>query len=207
LTGEVRFAIGEGVIRTRRQASWLVLLPALLGLSAAGCKKPARTPEEAFRRLERAVAAGNAADFYRALDGVSRAEIASVYNDERSERTIIRAKYPDSAAGPALANLEAAAADDALHYFEKVCARQKIVVRYRKRLGSVSGPIMTRADGPKAVWVARKDGMPFHFVRDPDGSWGFSELDAEWALEKDRASHAVKTVRDNATLYEKAGSP
>ena len=195
------------MIRTRQTASWLVLLPALFGLGAASCKKPARTPEEAFRRLERAVAAGNGADFYRALDAASREEISSVYTDERSERTIIRAKYPDAAAAAALANLDAASADDALHYFEKVCARQKIVERYRKRLGAVSGPIMTRKDGPNAMWVARKDGMPFHFVHDADGSWGFSELDGGWALEKDRASHAVKTVRENATLYEKAGSP
>jgi len=205
LTRKVRFAIGEDVIAPVRHAPLLLVLVALAGLPA--CKRPARTPEEAFRRVERAVAAGNAADFYRALDRRSRDEISSVYTDERTQRTIIRAKYPEAAAGPALAKLEEAAADDALHYFEKVNARQKIVERYRKRLGSVSGPILTKPDGPNAVWVARKDGMPFRFVHDSDGSWGFSELDAEWSLEKDRASHAVKTVRDNATLYEKAGTP
>ena len=47
-------------------------------------------------------------------------------------------------------------------------------------------------------------GMPFHFAKDGDGSWGFTELATQWALEKDRANHAVKTVRDNAALYNKA---
>jgi hypothetical protein len=46
--------------------------------------------------------------------------------------------------------------------------------------------------------------MPFRFHRDKHGIWGFSELKSEWALEKDRASHAVKTVQDNAKLYQKA---
>jgi hypothetical protein len=60
---------------------------------------------------------------------------------------------------------------------------------------------MQKPDGDDNVWAARADGMPFHFHRDGDGSWGFSELAAEWALEKDRANHAVKTVRENAALF------
>ena len=47
--------------------------------------------------------------------------------------------------------------------------------------------------------------MPFRFVKSSGGSWGFAELAVEWSLERDRSSHAVKTVRDNAALYQKAG--
>ena len=53
-------------------------------------------------------------------------------------------------------------------------------------------------------WVARQDGMPFHFSKNRDGSWGWMELRGDWDLEKDRAQHAVKTVQDNAKLYQKA---
>jgi hypothetical protein len=33
------------------------------------------------------------------------------------------------------------------------------------------------------------------------------DLRGEWQLERDRAAHAVKTVRDNAALYQKAETP
>ena len=79
-----------------------------------------------------------------------------------------------------------------------------MVEAFRKRLGSVSGPIKSKIDGADAVWVAREDGMPFHFAKNKDGSWGWSELRGDWELEKDRAQHAVKTVQDNAKLYQKA---
>lgn len=182
-----------------------VLLTAVLVVGGAavgaGCQRRAKSPEEAFTRLERAIAAGDAVAFYADLDGATRGAIADAYHDEQLERTIITAKYPPAEQPAALAKLDAAAADDVEHYFARAAQARKTVEGYRKRLGSVSGPIKQKPDGDAAVWVARQDGMPFHFQRDRDGSWGFSELAAEWALEKDRASHAVKTVRENAALF------
>ena len=79
-----------------------------------------------------------------------------------------------------------------------------MIEAYRKRLGAVSGPIQSKIDGADAVWVVRQqDGMPFRFAKNRDGTWGWSELRGDWELEKDRAQHAVKTVQDNAKLYQK----
>ena len=182
----------------------LVIVAAVLAL--AGCKRGPKTPEEAFRKLERAVAAGDAADFFKLLDGQTRSLVADTHEKQRLQRTVILAKYPAAEQAKALAELEAAAEPDAERYFVKVARAQRTVEAYRKRLGSVSGPVMQKPDGAD-VWVARQDGMPFRFAKNLDGSWGFVELRAEWKLEKDRATHAVNTARENAALYEKAGTP
>ncbi|HZS35497.1 MAG TPA: hypothetical protein VFF06_01655 [Polyangia bacterium] len=179
----------------------LTAVALLLQVGAAGCHRRARSADEAFKQVERAVAAGDALALYDLLDAPTRAAVKDAFHDEALERTIISAKYPESEQPAALAKLDAAAAPDVEHYFARVAGARKTVEGFRKRLGSVSGPILQKPDGDAAVWVARQDGMPFHFRRDADGSWGFSELSAEWALEKDRANHAVKTVRDNASLF------
>jgi hypothetical protein len=192
----------------RPTPTYLVVVVALsvaFGVTSAGCKKGPKTPDEAFLRLERAIAAGDARGFYDCLDRSTQKAIESTWRDQQLERTIIEAKYPESEAGPALAKLAAASADSPRAYFEKVAKERRIVEAYRKRLGSVSGPVAHKPDGEQKMWLARQDGLPFHFSRNSDGTWGFGELGVEWALEQDRASHAVKTVRDNAALYEKAG--
>lgn len=148
----------------------------------------------------------DAAAFYDLLDAATRKSIEGTWLEQKLQRTIIQAKYPEAEAGPALARLSAAGADDPRSYFVAVAKERKLVEAYRKRLGSVSGAIQHKSDGERAMWTARPDGMPFHFVRGSDG-WRFSELGVDWALEKDRAGHAVTTVRDNAKLYEKAGTP
>lgn len=177
---------------------------ALLLFCVAGCKRGPKTPEEAFALLERSVAAGDAAGFYRVLDGQTRSSIADTYEKERLQRTLIEAKFPEAERPRALERLTAAAEPDAEKYFVKLAGERKLVPSYRKRLGSVSGPVMKKPEGDD-VWVARQDGMPFRFGKGLDGSWGFVELRTEWALEKDRATHAVKTLRDNAALLEGAG--
>jgi hypothetical protein len=199
----------------------------------AGCARGPRTPEQAFQKLERAIAAGDAVGFYQLLDQPTRSAIASTLRDQRLQRTIISAKYPEAEAQKALATLAAAEETDAAQYFRRIDGDRHVVEAFRKRLGSVSGPIKSKIDGAKGpsaageapagegraaadprspnersgysdVWVARQDGMPFRFHKNWDGSWGFTELRGDWELERDRAHHAVKTVQDNAKLYQKA---
>jgi hypothetical protein len=170
---------------------------------ATGCTRGPKTPEQAFQQLERAIAAGDAAAVYPLLDQQTRWSIQSALKDQRLQRTIINAKYPEAEAQKALAGLHAAEEPDAAQYFKRIDDERHVVVAYRKRLGSVSGPIKNKIDGPDAAWVARQDGMPFHFAKNRDGSWGWSELRGDWELERDRAQHAVQTVQDNAKLYQK----
>jgi hypothetical protein len=169
-----------------------------------GCHRGAKTPDEAFQQVERAIAAGDGVTLHKHVDRATRWSVEAAYKDQRLQRTIIEAKYPEEEQARALQALEAAAAPDAAHYFAEASKQMRIYDQYRKRLGSVSGPIKHKPDGQDAMWVARQDGAPFHFVKDSDGNWGWDELRASWQLEKDRASHAVKTVRENATLYNKA---
>ena len=175
-------------------------------LVAAGCHRGPATPEAAYLALEQAVAANNALAFYALVDDETRWSMESVFHDQKLMRTIISAKYPEAEADKALAPLAAADERDAAHFFARVDATRHIVAGYQRRLGAVSGPVMTKPDGADAAWVARQDGMPFHFHHDKRG-WAFSELAAEWALEKDRNIHALHTVQENAKLYQKAESP
>lgn len=181
-----------------------ISLMALAVVVAAGCSRGPKTPEQAFQQLERAIAAGDAVAVYGLVDQPTRWSIQSALKDQRLQRTIISAKYPEAEAQKALATLRAAEETDAAQYFKRVNDERHVVEAFRKRLGSVSGPIKSKIDGADAVWVARQDGMPFHFAKNRDGSWGWSELRGDWELEKDRAQHAVKTVQDNAKLYQKA---
>ena len=181
-----------------------IAMMALVLTVAAGCSRGPKTPEQAFRKLERAIAAGDAVDVYGLVDQQTRWSIQSTLKDQRLQRTIITAKYPEAEAQKALATLRAAEEADPARYFKRVDDERHVVVAYRKRLGSVSGPIKNKIDGPDAAWVARQDGMPFHFAKNRDGSWGWSELRGDWELEKDRAQHAVSTVQENARLFQKA---
>jgi hypothetical protein len=169
----------------------------------AGCNRP-RSPEEALARIERALAAGDAAALYDCLDRPTRWAIDSTLHDQKLMRSIIAAKYPADEAARALGRLEAAAEDDAPRFFARVEGARGLVERYRARLGR-SGPVVRHADGGDAVLIGRGEGAPLRLVRARDGSWGLAELEAEWTLEQDRASHALKTVHDNAALYGQAG--
>lgn len=179
----------------------------LLVLSlSSGCKKETLTLEQTFEQLELAIVKGDAAAFYRHLDGPTQAAVKDTLASEKLQRTIVAGKFPESERAAALERLGAAAEDDPARYFARINERDKVVEALRKRLGSVSGEIMKKPESETSVWVARKDGLPFRFARGENGRWGFSELQVEWNLAKDRAAHAVKTVRENAALYEKAGN-
>ncbi|HEY2743039.1 MAG TPA: hypothetical protein VGL86_00390 [Polyangia bacterium] len=182
----------------------MALALAVSALAWTGCSRGAKTPEQAFRGLERAIAAGDAAAVYGLVDEQTRWAIQSTHRDQRLMRTIIAAKYPEAEAQKALATLRAAEEPDPAQYYKRIDDERGVVKAFRKRLGSVSGPIMSKIDGPDKVWVARQDGMPFHFAKNKNGTWGWCELRGDWALEQDRAQHAVQTVQENAKLYQKA---
>ena len=177
---------------------------ALSLLPAAGCRRGPKTAEEAFLRFERAVASGDGVALYELCDRDTQKAVESVWRDQRLQRSIISAKFPEAEQASALAKLDAAAADDVQAFFAAAIKPRRVIETYRRRLGSVSGDIKHKADGADAMWLARQDGQPIHF-KHASGAWAFDELLPEWQLERDRASHAVKTVRDNAALYRKAG--
>jgi len=177
---------------------------ALLACCVGACdRRKEKTPEQAFLSLEKAIAAGDARAFYRLLDGKTQDLVKKMYEAERLQRDIVRTKFPEAQQGPELARLEAAGQPTVEDYFVALNKERKLVERYRKRLGSVSGNVMTKPGGPDQMWVARQDGMPFRF-RTVGGGWAFEEMGEEMRLEAERAQHGVATVRQNAAIYRAA---
>ena len=76
----------------------------------------------------------------------------------------------------------------------------------RRRPARCRGRSRPRSWPPTTSLSRAPTACPFVFIVTAT-AWGFSELDSEWSQERDRASHAVKTVRDNAALYQKADRP
>lgn len=166
------------------------------------CNNYPKTPELALAQIEKVVTSGDGLVAWQLVDSDTKSSVASVYANDRLMRTIIKAKYPAAEADRELGRLADADQPDVAHFFAAMEARWQSIQGYRKRLGSISGPIKTKADGPSAMYVARQDGMPFHLVKAGSG-WAWNELRGEWMMEKDRAAHALTTVKDNAALYKK----
>jgi hypothetical protein len=192
---------------SRSSARAYVFAIAALFAAWPGCRKKAPAgPDDVFQKLELSIVKNDPGAFYDLVDGATQKSIEGTWRAQQLQRTIIQSKYPEKEAGPALARLAAASANDPRSYFVALDKERGVVQAYRKRLGSISGPIKHKPESDDKMWIARQDGMPFHFVKS-GGEWRFSELAIDWALEKDRADHAVTTVRENAKLYEKAGTP
>jgi len=172
-------------------------------LLAGACNQYPKTPEAALAQVERVVVSGDGLAAWELVDSDTRRAADSVQQDQRLMQTIVKAKYPPAEAAHELERLAAADEPDAKHFFARTCKAWQQIEAMRKRLGSVSGPIKTRSDAPGSVWVARADGMAFHLQK-VGGGYAWVDLRGEWQLERDRASHGVKTVRDNAALYQKA---
>lgn len=189
-----------------RLASPLALGALVAGTLFLGCQAYPKSPELALVEIERAVVAGDALRAWELVDADTRSAAESVLADERLMQTIVKAKYPPAEAARELERLKGADEADVRHFFSATCARWRLIEGYRKRLGSVSGPIKTKEDVAGSQWVARQDGMAFHIVKSGSG-WAWVDLRGEWQLERERAGHAVKTIRDNAALYKKSEGP
>ncbi len=173
-------------------------------LGASGCQpRPPRSPEAALERLQAAVAGGDGVALYWCLDQATRWAIESTWRDQRNMRTIITAKYPEAEARQALGRLAAAAEPDAKRYFAAVARERQLLEQLRARLGPAAAATRQQ-ETDRTVLLARSGGAPLRFARGRDGSWGFAELDGEWRREQERAVHALATVRENASLYQRA---
>jgi hypothetical protein len=184
----------------------LVIVACWAAFGLAGCQRYPKTPELTLIAVERAIASADGLAAWKIIDPETRQAVESVMADERQAQTLVKAKYPPSEAARELLRLAAADEVDAAHFFARTASSWSELEGYRGRLGGLSGPVLTRDDGPDKMWVKRTDGKAFHLVK-RNGGWAWMDLRAEWALEKDRASHALQTLRDNAKLYQQSAEP
>ncbi|MEO6950539.1 MAG: hypothetical protein ABI321_01895 [Polyangia bacterium] len=172
----------------------------------AGCHSYPATPEDALSQIEQTVTSADPLAAWKLVDADTKSAVSAVLASERLMQTIVKAKYPPADAQLELEHLAAADQPDDEHFFAAMTTRWAALEGYRKRLGSISGPVKTKPDGDKMMYVARQDGMPFHLLKTSRG-WAWIDPRTEWLLEKDRAAHALKTVQDNAALYKKSETP
>ncbi len=182
----------------------LLLGGALLCVAlVAGCHRGPKTPEEAFRKLELAVASGRPEALLECLSADTVRALRGAWQDERLARSLIEAKLPQSEKVGLLSGLTAAAQDDFGAYFAARAKEWASIERYRVRLGSVSGEIVQKAEGPSAMYLHRADGMPFHFTRSADGVWAFDEMFKISVLIQDQAAKTVQMLRGRIALLER----
>ena len=180
----------------------ILIVAALL----SGCHSYPATPEDALSQIEQAVTSADGLMAWKLVDADTKSAVGAVLASDRLMQTIVKAKYPPADAQRELEHLAPADQPDEAHFFAAMSTRWAALEGYRKRLGSISGPVKTRPDGDKMMWVARQDGMPFHLLKTGRG-WAWIDPRTEWLLEKDRTAHALQTVQDNAALYKKSETP
>ncbi len=185
---------------TRGKAFALVVAVLALG----GCHK-SRTPEEAFHRLERAVAAADVEEFFDALDQRSRWAWMTVQKSHREAYDIILSNYP-----------EGHERERELRRFERGATLGSARALFAEEVGRAAlekfpkpFPAFVRvnmeADGQNALAVLASH-LSLPFRRGPDGSWGYSGLADDAEERQKRALGDVDVVRKNAADYERAAA-
>lgn len=161
------------------RAAFAVLLA--LACSHPAPPAPARSAEEARRRIAAAVRARDAPAVYDALDLDSQWSIMSIYQSEREVHRLAASEFPP---GPRERETErtraAGESGDAREWFSRVAAELAPFSALEQALAR-SG-----ADS---------------FAQGPDGRWGYSGLRADLARRKAHAKNALDVVRESAREY------
>jgi hypothetical protein len=174
----------------------------VLALAAAGgCReRPARTPEEASRRLAMAVQEGDGARLYWALDQQSRWSVISVQRYYREMGEIVRRAYPPERQARELERIVGADERRPERFFSAQNQRHG----WLARLGPAPGAVVRTERAPGRMVMHTAGGRRLEFVEEPPRSWGFSGWRSELEELKRRASHDLEMTRENASVYERA---
>jgi hypothetical protein len=204
----------------RLAVAWCLTIA--LGL---GCRRVAHSPEEAFGRLQQAVAAQDPAALFDALDQRSRWAFMTVQKSHREAYDIILSNYPE---GPERerelrrfqrgAILGSARELFAEEIGQRVLAGFSNPLPAATRFEVVSVPVARSAGGGDGQGSAEAgddetqtmavlpDGKRIPFRRGPDGGWGLATVADEAAERQNHALHDVDLVRVNAADYERAAT-
>jgi hypothetical protein len=181
------------------------LVGLLLALALAGCRHQSKTPEEAFQRFAAAVAAGDGAALFDALDQKSRWNLMTIQKYHRESYDIVLSNYPE---GPVR--------DREKGRFERAATASSA----RELFRSDTAPALIPTLVPLAQGIPRVDlgpaegeatavlesGQRLPFARGEDGGWGWAGLAKKVDDDTNRAYHDLEVVRASAADYERAAA-
>jgi len=182
----------------------LVLIVALAA-SAGGCRKGAKTPAEAYKRLSAAVTAGDGGALFDALDQETRWNWMSIQKFHREAYDIVLSNYPEGEirARETRRFEHAATASSARDLF--IMDMAPAVLPMLRPLVLGGAPIEAGATPDEAAAVLAS-GARVELRRGKDGRWGYAGLARRAEENKNRAYHDLEVVRASAADFERAAA-
>jgi hypothetical protein len=169
-------------------------------LAGCGREPDARTPEQAYAALTRAVLTGRARDVFPLLDLRSRWALMSLHRAEREIHDLVAAGYPAGARERELARYQhAARAEDPAEYFELEYGAR--IAALRSNL-SAAARVERGSDGRSATLVVGH-GARIPFAQGDDGRWGWAGLRDELEGRRVWSANALATVRDSVARFRR----
>ena len=208
-----------------RASTALVLVLGMALHGGAGCRRQARSAEQALARLQNVVANRDPAALFDVLDQRSRWAWMTIQKSHREAYDIILSNYPEGPErerelrrfqkGAVLGSARALFADELgqgalaqlasplppVQRFETVAA----AAAPPAAAAPAAGPDPDSGDEPVREAILT-DGTRLPFRRGPDGGWGYSGLARTSAERQNRALHDVELVRASAADYERAAA-
>jgi hypothetical protein len=196
--------------RVQSRALMLVVVVAsgmTSSILVGGCRRGARSPEEAFTRFAQAVKAHDGRQLYDALDLETRWSWMTVRRAHREAYDIILSNFPEGAERDQRSRrYEAAAQSDSE---AALFTEQLTPARWEELTAAVRGvperPAL-QPGGADEVTVAGTGGTPLRFRKGQDGRWGYAGLAAEAEDRKRRASADLELTRTSAADFERAAA-
>ena len=180
---------------------------ALGAVLAAGACSKAKTPEQAQSRLCQAVAAGDPAALFEALDTQTRWDWMTVQKSHREAYDIILSNYP-----------EGAERDRELRRFERGAtlgsgralfveeAGRTALGDARLREACAPGAHLERGPDDHHAAIIAASGARAPLLLGPKDTWGYSALAEDAEDRRRRALADVDQIRLNAADYERAAT-
>jgi hypothetical protein len=192
---------------TRRTLVGALVVVVLGPLGPAACSK-ARTAEQAHARLCKAVAAGDPAALFEALDQQTRWDWMTVQKSHREAYDIILSNYPE---GPErerqLRRFERGATlGSGRALFVEEVGRGALGDHPKLREACAAGARVEAGADPHQAAVVAPSGTRATLLLGPKGTWGYSGFAEDADDRQKRALADVDQVRRNAADYERAAT-
>lgn len=176
-----------------------------MAAAAGGCARGPKTAQEAYTRLQEAVAAQDGERLFAALDLETRWSWMTIQRSQREAYDILLSNFPEGQERERqIKRFEAAATSESA---QQLFARQVTPQVWQRLAAALKGsPPIKEADGQ--AQVAGADGTVLRFRRRPEkhAGWGFLGFADEAEQIKRRAVADLELIRASAADYERAAA-